>query len=591
MARLETLLRKSMVVTILSSRVDVALLLALLTGVFIQGALFLVGIPCSPWPMWISFAGATAIMALNNAKGLIRFLLLTIVCLILTAFTFSYTGTDVMAYHFPMQDLLRCGWNPTKVSTIEAFRELTGNLSLSEIHTLFLPRLNALCGALVGLSTGLFVADSFLNYALVFVLLATAYDFARRIWVFGRFMSVLFAFSLTFTTKFTAFLAGYVDYLTYAGVVIILLSSAMYLAERRTLDLIVLLVGILVSTLAKSTGFVISVMLCGCLLPVLWKDRRFWGLCASVAIYVIVVGYSPLITSWINYGCPLYPTMSWSSAHPPIDITSDFSGNADALSMGYVSRSLYAWVSPGLTVKLCSLLNGNPDFNPVFTVCGGVAGFGTGFRFMLLMSLLALILSKKNIVTAICGFIFVTTFVAPLKYIGFSRYFLQIWAVPALALFNLAAFPLYRPSKQLLENALRLAFVALPVVLAVLCTLRTLAFNGRCLAMEASRQQALAELREHANKWQISSNNGYLYSLVRRMKVAGIDCVVRDDVDPVLPTFSYDGQYMWAATNNAKDEAVAVADEFFIVDSPASLLRFPWRKAYLACPHILWLGF
>lgn len=584
-------LRENAVVNFLSSRVDIALLLSLLVGLFLQGCLFLVGIPCSPWPMWIVFTVVSLIIACNNVRGLIKFLLLTSVCLLLTAFSFSYTGTDAMSYHFPMQDLLRCGWNPTRVATIEAFNEMVGNLSLSPIHTLFLPRLTALCGALVGLSTGLFVADAFLNYALVFVLLATAYDFARRIWLFGRLMSVLFAFSLTFTTKFTAFLAGYVDYVTYAGILIMLMTAALYVVERKPLDILTLAAAILVSTLAKSTGFVISVLLCACVVPFLWKDRRFWYLCAFVALYVIIVGYSPLVTSWINYGCPLYPTMSWSSAHPPIDITSDFSGNSDALSMGYVARSLYAWVSPALTIKLCAMINGNPDFNPVFTVCGGVAGFGTVFRIMLLLSLIALIASKKNVVTLICVFIFATTLVAPLKYIGFSRYFLQIWAIPSLALFNLAAFPLYKPSKPFVAKVLQLSYVVLPVMIAALCTVRTLAFNGRCFALESARQQTLAELRGRSAKWQVSSKNWNLYSLVRRMKVAGIDCVVKDEIDPVLPVFSYDGQYMWAAVENARDAAVAVDNEFFIADSVGSFLRFPWRKAYLSWPHVLWYGF
>lgn len=584
-------LNKCGTVQLFSSRVDVAILLSLLGAMFIQGCLFLLNIPCSPWPMWIVFSGVAIVLAINDVRAMARFAILTAICLTLTAFTYSYTGTDAMAYHFPMQDLLRGGWNPTKVATIEAFHEMMGNLSLSQTHTLFLPRLNALCGALVGLSTGLFVADSFFNYALVFVLLTTAYDFSRRIWLFGRLMSALFAFSITCTTKFTAFLSGYVDYLTYAGILIMLMASALYLREHKNSDLIVLAAAILVSTLAKSTGFIISALLFVSVLPVLWKDHRFWYMCVSVAIYVVIVGYSPLITSWLNYGCPLYPTMSWSAAHPPIDITSDFTGNADALSMGYVARTLYAWVSPALTVRMCALINGNPDFNPVFTVCGGVAGFGSVFRIMLLLSLIALIASKKNIVTVICVFIFVTTLVAPLKYIGFSRYFLQIWAIPSLALFNLAAFPIYKPQRQLFAKALQLSYIAVPVLIAALCMLRTLAFNGRSLAIEAARQQALAGLKKQSDTWQIGRKNYPTYSLAKRMKVAGINCIVTDEPDPKLPTFSYDSQYMWAVTENARDNAIAVDEEFFIADSVGALLRFPWRKAYSLCPDILWYGF
>ena len=498
-----------------------------------------------------------------------------------------------MDYHFPMQDLLRRGWNPVRVATIEDFHQLLGGLTASETHTLFLPRLNALCGALVGLSTGLFVADAFLNCVLVLVLLATAYDFAQRVWRQGRAMSMLFAFSLTFTTKLTSFLYGYVDYITYAGIMVMLMSAALYFLERKTFDLLLISVAVVVSTLAKSTGLVVSVLLCLCMLPFLWKDRRYWCFCAAAAFYVVVVGYSPLITSWINYGCPLYPTMSWSLSHPAIDITADFTGNADALRMGYVARSLYAWVSPSATVKLCSIVYGNPDFNPVFTVFGGVDGFGSGFRVLLLASVIALIASKKNIVTAMCGFIFLTTLVTPLKYIGFSRYFPQMWAIPALALFNLAAFPCCNKvlGSHCVKSLFRILCIALPVTVAAFCALRTLAFGGRCLAIEASRQHALAEMKKISSKWRHDAAQQKTYALARRMCVAGIDCVVGENGESGLPSYSYDEAYMWASVEKAKDAAEAVHNEFFIVNSTGQILHFPWRKAFSSRPDILWYGF
>ena len=584
---------KSRIVQLLSARVDVALLLALLLGVFIQGCLFLVGIACSPWPMWISFSAVAIILAISDRRKALAFCALVLACLFLTAFSYSYTGADTMDYHFPMQDLLRRGWNPVRVATIEDFHQLLGGLTVSEIHTLFLPRLNALCGALVGLSSGLFVADAFLNYVLVLVLLATAHDFAHRVWHQGRFMSMLFAFSLTFTTKLAAFLYGYVDYITYAGIMIMLMSAALYFLERKVFDLLLLSVAIVVSTLAKTTGLVVSVLLCACMLPFLWKDRRCWCFWAASAFYVVIVGCSPLITSWINYGCPLYPTMSWSLSHPVIDITADFTGNADALRMGYVARSLYAWVSPAATVKLCSLVYDNPNFNPVFTVFGGVDGFGSGFRVVLLASVIALVASKKNIVTAMCGFIFLTTLVTPLKYVGFSRYFPQIWAIPALALFNLAAFSCCNKffGNHCVKSLFKISCIALPVMVAAFCALRTLAFGGRCLAIEASRQRALAELKTISGWWRHDGEQKRTYTLARRMGVAGIDCVVGSEGEPGLPSYSYDEQYMWASVEKAGDAAEAVHNEFFIVNSAGQILRFPWRKAFTSCPSILWYGF
>ena len=584
-------------ITLLATRVDVAVLFALLAGMFIQGSLFLVGISCSAWPMYVSFALVAGLIARQNRMALLKFVVLVGVCLVFTAYTFSYTGTDVMNYHFPMQDLLRHGWNPVMVATIEDFQQMIGEQSMLVIHTLFLPRLTALCGALVGAATGLYVADSFLNYVLVAVLLTTAYDFSRKFWKESPRFSALFAFSIVFTTKFTAFLSGYVDYVTYAGIIAMMLACALYLQEKRGADLAIFAMMLAISALAKTTGLVIGVLLCGLLMICLWKDKRFWMACLAVALYVAVVGFSPLFTSWIHYGCPLYPTMSFSAAHPPIDITDDFSGNADALKMGYLTRSIYAWVSPWLAIKLGSIIYDTPDFNPVFTVCGGVAGFGALFRVLLLASAIALLMSKKNVVTGICGFILLTTLITPLKYVGFSRYFLQVWAIPPLALFNLAAAPNFELPNKRWRNALKVAAIIVPVCVASLCALRTLAFNGRCFAVESARQAALCQLKSRSQKWCTNGICFNSYSFARRMQVEGLeydyDASRNYSVEngSTTPCLSYDKQYMWATEDATRAEAVSVDKEFFIADSPGRLLAFPWFKAYTRIPHVLWSGF
>ena len=541
--------------------------------------------------MWIAFGAALVSLLLKDRKRLICFIALSAACLLFTAFTFSYVGTDVMSYHFPMQDLLRHGWNPVYTATIEEFDVLVNGWTLNKIHALFLPRLNALCGALMGASTGLYIADSFLNYAMVFSLLATAFDFSRRFWRLNPTMSVLFALCVTCTTKFTAFLSGYADYLSYAGIMIMLFTAVLYIKERRIADLWLFGIAFAVSSLAKSTGLVVAVLWGLLILPVLFKDRSFWVAALIIAVYVIIVGFSPLMTSLINYSCPFYPTMSFSSAHPVIDITSDFTGNADALKMGYVARTLYAWVSPALAVKLCSVAYGQPDFMPEFTVCGGVAGFGAAFRVMLLLGAVALVFSKKNLVTVVCLFVFLTTLVTPLKYVGFSRYFLQIWAVPILALFNLAA----NPSFNLRNGAVKMGFRALvvfaPVAIAFLCIMRSIAFYGRSIAEERCRQAAISCLKAKSSVWGSDGKIANSYSLSRRLSVGGINYLPDRDIAEEVPRFSYDGQYMWAAIGNARAEAVEVDEEFPLVNSPMEILRFPWRKAYSGLPHVLWSGF
>ena len=132
-----------------ATRADVWLLLALLAGMFIQGVLFLMGFSCSGWPMWSSFSAVAIMLGFADKKAFTRFGLLAVFCFVLTAYSFSYTVGDSMSYHFPMQDLLRRGWNPVYAATVEDFRglNLIGGHTMGMMHTLFLPRLSALCGA------------------------------------------------------------------------------------------------------------------------------------------------------------------------------------------------------------------------------------------------------------------------------------------------------------------------------------------------------------------------------------------------------------------------------------------------------------
>jgi len=569
-------------------RIDILMLLTLLSGVLIQSVLFLFDVKCSGIPMWLTFLCTTAILAMTSVRRCIFFLALTFVLLILTTFTFSYTGTDVMNYHFPMQDLIRCGWNPVYVAKAEDFKAVLGGRTLSLVHTLFLPRMTALCGALVGASTGLFVADSFLSYALVASLCASSYVFAKRVMGAERNVAMLFSFAIVCTTKFTAFLSGYVDYVSYASLMLTLFGGCMYALEKRNEDLVLMILGMAIASLAKTTGLVVSVMFAVALLPFPWRDKRFYAAGGIVLGLVLVVGCSPLVTSWVHYGCPLYPTMSLSVEHPVIDITSDFTGNEDAMRMGYVARSCYAWVSPSITTKVCALIYGQPHFHPVFDVCGGVAGFGTAFRFLLGLSVLALLFSKKNSVTLLCVFVFLTTLVTPLKYVGFPRYFLQVWAIPPLAIFNFVTAPVLHGRNEWLGRTLKIAALTIPVSIAALCFLRSLAFYGRSIAIEDARQKTLENMKQDSDTWCLSSKWQNTYSLTRRLDAAGIKWKRKEDADKTCPMMSYDGKYLWAtAVKDARQEAEIYEQRFPIADSVGMLVRFPWRRAFSSFPRPL----
>jgi len=576
-------------VEVMKLRLDVLMLLTLVAGAFLQSVLFFLDVPCSGWPMWLSFGGMTASLAVRSPRRMGAFLLLTVCLLAMTAYTFSCGTVDVFLYHFPMQDLLRNGWNPVREATFEEFRRIVGPLKLAEAHTLFLPRFCALCGALVASATGLFHADSFLNYVLLVSLSATAFAFAGRIFGFRRALSALFAFSIVSTTKLSAFLSGLVDYAVYAALLTMMFSTCLYWKDRRTEDLVLAGITMILSMLIKSTGLVVSVLFVLMAIPFFFRDRRFWLCGLAVAGLVLVLGFSPLVTSTIHYASPLYPTVSFSAAHPVLDITTDFTGNVDALRMGYLARLCYAWVSPQLTAKVCAFVYGRPDFDPVFTVFGGVEGFGTIFRLLLVVSVLALLFARKNLVTGLCAFLFLTTLVTPLKYVGYSRYFLQVWAIPPLAVFNFFAHPLWRERDVIWSRVLRSGVVLIPIAIAVLCGIRSLAFYGRTLGVEKCRQVVLSELRAVSPVWRVDVGQMNSYAFVRRLEIAGIRCLDKSEKGTDdLPEVDFDGSFLWACDRDAPSRARSVDQGFPVVNSIGEIVRFPWAKAFLSRPRVLW---
>ncbi len=500
-----------------------------------------------------------------------------------TAWTFSYTGTDAIDYHFPMQRLLTDGWNPVFDSSVERFREVAGT-GCALWHTLFLPKVCALNGALLASLTGLFAADAFLGFTLMWVLGGTAFRFALAQWPCGRFAGAVFAGALVFSTKLTSFLAGQVDYTAYAAFLSALLAFATWRRGHLPGDLFLAGASLSLSMLAKTTG-----LMCGglaCLMALALEGRRSelrWGMVALTG-FVLLVGASPLLTAWVRYGSPVYPSMTFSPSVSPVDITSDFTGNADALSMGYVSRIVSAWFSPTLAAKGCAWIQGKSDFAPIFTVVGGVGGLGGFFRLLMWGAVIALACSRRTVVTGLCLFLFLTANLAPLKYIGYARYFPKKWANPFLAAFNLAYAPNGFLARGWVPKALRVAVVTGIALLMVPIALRTGAYQGRMWRFEHERQVRYAAMRQQSPVWRLKDGKGDSYTLRRRMEAAGI----RLTDAPDAPTFSLDAQFQMPLCPVGEGMDVLEA-RFPICDTPKALLRFPWKEAFRSLPTPLWL--
>ena len=563
----------------------VAIVSALALADILQMILFLFNVSCSGWPFGVSVSLVAIILLCENWKLALKYLLIIGVLLILTAFTTSYCSHDAIGHHFPAQDILIRGWNPIYEATRESFEKYVGATQFAVDYVLFLPRINALTGALIASAVGFFVADSFLNYAFLFLLFAVSVRFSEKFWGASRLSSVAFSCGIVWTSKVTSIFAGLTDYLLYSTALISIFSLVLWLRHHERRDLYCMCVSMIFCAFAKSAGMfyvvllLVSLLVKGRLSPGVHRAVFLWG------IFFLLLGLSPFVTSTLHYGCPFYPAVSFSSAQPAIEMTHDFGGNVDALQMGYLARICYAWVSPSLAIKCCAWWYGKDGFNPVFQVCGGVAGLGAWYRMLLLLSCLSLLASRKNAVFYVCIGILLISNIAPLKWIGFARYFPLMWAVPFLAFFNFVFNPIWLFKNKVIQRVLISGVLLFTIAFSGLFAVRSIAFFGRQLAMERERQKMLSEVLREKHDFQLENHWGS-YGISRYIALRGRRVTFGSPTKGV----SYNSDFLIASTGDAMRQVERLSSAYLIVDSIRDLVRFDWRHAFWPLPRILVRG-
>ena len=556
-------------------RVETLLLATLLSGALLTGIGFFFGMACSPWTLRAMFPLVFISVLLLSRKRALAYLVAACAALLLTSFTYTYVGADVINYHFPMQSLLIDGWNPVFDSTLDKFSRVAGAYGFSHPHALFLPKFHSLCGALVALASGLCVGDAFLNYALLVSLFSVSLRFAREVFACGRPLGVLFAVCCALSVKLFSAFDGHVEYAAYSAFATMLFSAVLWRRGGLLGDLAMMVMAAAVCALSKSNGLVNVVLACLALLFVERGRKPLWRAMLALGGLVLVIGAHPLLTNWIQYGSPFYPTMTFDPNTPVIDITDDFAANADGSRMGYLARIVYAWISRPLAVKACAWYYGDPGFSPSFHVLGGVGGYGCAFSVLLLLSLLACLLSKRNVVTAMIVLIFVTANFAPLKYIGYSRYFLQIRLIPVLAAFNLLAFPnaLCLRLGAAFHRAASAAFVFVVAGCCLMLTLRSVAGGLRLLATESVRQAELRKMAEKSRVWKMPAKvRGCGYTLRKVAGFNGVDLRCEGD----FPVACAASDPLLLSSTDVSGVADDINRRYPFGGSMAQLLHFDW---------------
>jgi len=546
--------------------------------------------------MWISFLFFSVLALLVHWKVLAEFWGLTFLGLVLSAYTFSYHGTDAELYHIPMQILLREGWNPIFDSSVQKFSEITDTSAFFAYHTLFLPKTVALCGALIAKASGLWIANSFLGYLLLFVLFRTSFVFAEKAWNCGRALRLLFAVSISFHSVLCTMFDGLIDFHVAAALTISLFSIVLYLWHRKTHDLLLAVIATVICGTSKTTGLINCLLLWGLFVLYSWKKKEAYWSVSATAILIVWIGMSPFVTSWIQYGSPFYPLMTFDPRIAPIDITDDFFANADGDLMGRLARFVYAWISPGLAKRACAVYYRKADFNPVFNlnVTQGVGGYGASLNCLFTLSIVLLALAKKNLVSFACLFLLATLVLCPVKYIGYERYFPQAWTIVPLGFYQFCSFPpSWLMKKEKAKRALRCCLYSVLGVYSLLSVAFDLAYQTKCIIIEGKRQSLLTSFQKEGIVFEIPRNTNKGLALSQRLVCGNVNCAFSQQ-DADLSSFKY-GKHRSIDMNDPSFlhfkryylDLWLDTEEYFLNHNPSSLLRFKWRNIFKHPPHPL----
>jgi hypothetical protein len=529
-------------------------------------------------------------------KCLVKFWGLVFLALLFTAYTFSYYGIDASLYHVPMQILLKEGWNPVFDSTLQKFSTVTDPSTLFVYHTLFLPKSVALCGALVAQATGLWCASSFLGYLLLFVLFRTSFHFAEKIWDCKKGSSLFFAIAISFCTQLPTLFDGLNDFNIYAALMITIFSLVLYRLHHEAHDLVLAVMATVFCSTTKTTGLLNCMVFWGMIWLCSWKNKEtYWGIFAA-AFLIVWIGLNPFVTSWIQYGSPFYPLMSFDPKTPVVDITNDFFSNADGEQMGYLARFVYAWISPELATKACAFFYHKADFNPDFNlqVTRGIGGFGIVLNLLFCFSLFFLLLAKKNMVSFICLFILATLVLCPLKYVGYERYFPQVWAVLPLGFYQFVfSPPAWIEKKEKLKRAACWSLFIILLFPVISTCFYISAYQLRNMILESQRQKLLESYREEGITFEIPQNSKNAFTLSRRLSCGDVTSFIsRQTMD--LQNFRF-GRYQAFDYDDGtfphfKEYYLSTwkgIEENNIRNNPSCFLHFKWLDIFRFFPHPL----
>lgn len=488
---------------------------------------FFFGFGVSGWIFWLGIGLSVVLAGMHSVKRAVEQTLVLALACVGASCIFAYTSWDSAICHWPLSYAMSSGWNPVLGATDAQLASVVGKGTCSAVHMLCAPKFPTLCSALAMKGLGLFVGIGFLHVVLFAALFEVANRFFRMELGASVIMSVMAAVLVSLPLELMRqTMQGYVDYCRYTTFLIGVFSYFLWRKSGLLRDLALFMLGMVVAACCKSGALLWLIIALVVTSTMHFRDSRYRRMLVVSAAVFVILGFSPYMTEWIHNGSPFYPAHTYDSGKQIIDLCADqispTTRNAAALRMGWLSRVVFAWISPDLAIAGCRWWYSDPSFAPVFK-SPYVNGLSTGFVYWIWFCLVALFLFRNRAVKAFCMIVVLIVLLLPTRCIGFYRYTPEIVVLPPLCLMALA-YSSRGPAR--IGKPLKIAVGAVLAYMCLYALLYTSAWFGLQLGLEGVRQTAFAKMSEKCSRGILAKNLNPKLRLVcsRRISASGIAC-------------------------------------------------------------------
>lgn len=543
-------------------RLDCSLLVLAILPVVSLNIGFLFGGSCSAWYFYVSLIIVLALTAIASLRRALVMLMVVGLLFLLTAYMFTYVTSDAQRCHAVVQRLLVSGWNPICQHSSDAFLSIScydyGGISFG--HMLHLPKFTAYSGALIAMASGLWVGDAWIGNLIAIVLGCVAMRFARLQWGLTDWRRAVFVLaSLAPAYYISVFVGQAVDYVVYAAMIAAALAYVNWRISSDPCDVFAsLLSGVIAVTTKPIASGVILLLVALILLEARQKRFLFYWVVAWVFVVGVILA-SPLFTSWFAGGVE----------H---GLTGDFTGNDDALKMGYLARIVYAYVSKGLAVKACAWWYGEPAFLPQFAI--EVSGRNPVFTAAFVLSAIGMAFCRRSALKVVWMLLLLSCVALPLKYIEYPRYVPQTWILPVVAFFHIAHC---LGEKYRCERRIGSAVALLVGVYCVALCCRTGLYYLRNLLLENLRQERLSRMSQSGKVYSVVGGNGY-WIHHERARMAGVKMIRNGGI----PVNVVDDDFVYSVPGEKGLDTVVQVPQ---LNSLRELRVMPWYLSLQALVH------